>query len=78
MVAECLECREVCRHRMVVEEPGDDVRQPLSLFGDWLVPTVSQFLLDLRQLGLDAVASALPLEQEFEVDPIGWTGIGVT
>ena len=65
MVAECLECREVGRHRMVIEESGHDLRQPLSLFGDWLMPAVSQFLLYLRQLGLHAVAPALPLKEEF-------------
>ena len=65
MVAECLECREVGWHRMVIEEPGYDLRQPFSLFGDWLMPAVSQFLLYLCQLGLHTVAPALPLEEEF-------------
>jgi len=65
MVAECLECREVGRHRMVIEEPSYDMRQPLSLFRDRVVPAVSQFLLYLRQLGLHAVAPALPFEEEF-------------
>jgi hypothetical protein len=53
MVAECLECREVGRHRMVIEEAGYNLRQPFSLFGDWLMPAVSRDRIS-NNLGLKA------------------------
>ena len=64
MVAERLQCREVGRHGMVIEEPSYDLRQPSSLFGNGLVPALSQSLLHFRKLRLHAVAAALPFEQE--------------
>src|SRR5271168_867137 len=65
VVAEGLQCPKIRRNRVVVEESRDNLRQPSPLFGDRLMPAMSQLLRDLRKLGLHAVAATFPLEQEF-------------
>src|ERR687891_1985893 len=64
MIAERPQGPAVGRHRMVGEEAGHDLPQPLPLLGDRLVPPPSQLLLDLPELGSHAVASRLPFDQE--------------
>src|ERR687897_3268949 len=49
---------------MVGEEAGHDLPQPFPLRGDRLVPSPSQLLLDLPELGSHAVAAGLPFDQE--------------
>jgi hypothetical protein len=44
LVAECPHGPTIGRHRMVGEEAGHDLPQPLPLLGDRLVPPPSQFL----------------------------------
>ena len=48
--AEGGERRTVCRHRVVVKVSGDDLSQPFSLHGHWLMNASSQFLFDGLQL----------------------------
>ena len=45
VVAEGLQCPKIRRHRVVVEETGDDLRQPSPLFRDRLMPAMTQLLL---------------------------------
>ncbi len=47
---EVAECRVVGRHGVVGEVASDYLRQPSPLFGDGLVPSPSQVLLDLPEL----------------------------
>src|SRR5260370_40282134 len=58
-------CRTVCRHRVVVEVAVDDLLQPSSLLGNWLMHAPSQFLFDGLQLCLHAVPPGLPFDLEF-------------
>jgi hypothetical protein len=46
VVAECLECTTIRRYGMIRKEAGHDLPQPISLFGDWLMPSPSHFLFD--------------------------------
>src|SRR5205814_6795672 len=50
---------------------GDDLPQPMPLFGDRLVHSLSHFPLDLLELRRHAVASGLPFDDEFS--PAGLT-----
>src|SRR5215467_6045194 len=50
---------------MVVEEAGDDLLQPFTLFGYRLMHPPSQFPRNLLDLRLHAVATGFPLEEEF-------------
>ncbi len=61
---EVAKSRIVSRHGMVGEEASDHLRQPSPLFGDGLVPSLSQLLLDLPKLRPQARAPGLPLQQE--------------
>ncbi len=58
------ECSTVCRHCVIFKEAGYDLPQPFPLFGDWLVPTPSHFLLDFLELRPHAVATGFPLQRE--------------
>src|SRR5246127_3812683 len=53
------------RHCVVVEEAGDDLLQPFTLFGYRLMHPPSQFPRNLLDLRLHAVATGPPLEEEF-------------
>src|SRR5215813_3806022 len=64
VVPEPCKCATIRRYRMVVEVACNDLLQPLSLFGNWLMHPLSQFLLNLLQLSLHAVPPGLPLDQE--------------
>jgi len=59
VVAERAKCATVGRHRVICEETGDDLPQPLPLLGNRLVHPPSQFRLDLLELRPHAVAPAL-------------------
>src|SRR5208282_1677717 len=50
---------------VVVEEAGDDLLQPFTLFGYRLMHPPSQFPRNLLDLRLHAVATGPPLEEEF-------------
>jgi hypothetical protein len=63
-VAEAPEGAAVGRHGVVVELAAHDLSQPLALCWYWLVHALSRRLLDFLQLGLQAVAPALPVDQE--------------
>ena len=65
MVAEGRERTAVGRHGVVVEPPTHDLREPLALCGYRLMHAPPQRLLDLHELRPHAVASALPVDQEF-------------
>jgi|SRR5580693_6635382 hypothetical protein len=52
------------RSGMVVEIAEDDLSQPFSLLGNWLVHAPSHRLLDHLELHPQAVAPGLPLELE--------------
>src|ERR1700726_2165007 len=54
----------VGRHGVIVEVPADDAREPLPLFGDWLMHPQSQPLLDVLELRPHAVAPAFPRDEE--------------
>src|SRR4029077_10609360 len=64
VVMEPCKCATIRRHRMVVEVACNDLLQPLSLFGNWLMHPLSQFLLNPLKLSLHAVPPGLPLVQE--------------
>src|SRR5215475_13231976 len=46
------------------QDAPDDLRQPTSLFGDWLVHPLSQALLDFFELYPRAITSAPPMKEE--------------
>jgi hypothetical protein len=50
---------------VIVEVSGDDLSQPLSLFGNWLMHAPPQFLLDGLQLDPHAIPTGLPFDLEF-------------
>jgi hypothetical protein len=50
---------------VIVEVAGDDLLQPLSLFGNWLMHTPPQFLFDGLQRCPHAISSGLPFDLEF-------------
>jgi hypothetical protein len=50
---------------VIVEVAGDDLLQPLSLFGNRLMHTPPQFLFDGLQLYPHAIPSGLPFDLEF-------------
>jgi hypothetical protein len=56
------ECAKVRWHRVIIEEAGDDLPQPVPLLGDRLVPAPSHFLLDLLEFRRHAVASGFPFD----------------
>src|ERR1700730_3013776 len=62
--AEGRQHRTVGWHGVIVEVSADDAREPLPLFGDWLMHAQSQSLLDILELRPHTVASALPRDQE--------------
>src|ERR1700684_1240266 len=64
MVTEGRQGARVGRHCMVVEEARDDLSEPFALFGDGIVHALSQFHLDLLELGPNAVAAGLSLSLE--------------
>src|SRR5262249_8477911 len=51
-------------HGMIGKDAPDDLRQPTSLFGDWLVHPLSQALLDFFELYPRAITSAPPMKEE--------------
>ena len=64
MEPESYECLDVGRHRVIREIAGDDLLQPLPLFGDRLVQSSPQFLLDLLEFRRLAVPAGFPMDQE--------------
>src|SRR6266704_7015552 len=64
VIAECADRRAVGRYGMIREESGDDLRQPFPCSGDWLVHSLSQFLLDGLESCPHAVPSRFPLDEE--------------
>jgi hypothetical protein len=43
VVTKPCKCATIRRHRMIVEVECNDLLQPLSLFGNWLMHPLSQF-----------------------------------
>src|SRR6516165_5336545 len=64
LVTWCRNVLSICRDRMVFKEAGYDLPQPFSLFGEWLVPTSSHFLLNFLELRSHAVAAGFSLQGE--------------
>ena len=64
MMPERRERPAVCRDRIVGEVAGHDLPQPSPLFGDRLVHSSPQLLLDVLELRPHAVAPGLPLKLE--------------
>ena len=64
MVTERRDGSPVGRHRVVVEEPGDDLLEPSALLGGGVMHAPAQFLLDLLELGPHTVATAIPQDEE--------------
>src|SRR5262249_19397141 len=64
VVTDPCKCATFRRHRMIAEVACNDLLHPLSLFGNWLMHPLSQFLLNLLKLSLHAVPPSLPLDQE--------------
>src|SRR3979490_1225117 len=62
--AECDERATVCRHRLLIEESGDDLLQSLPLSGDRLMHSPAQLLFDGLQFRPHAVGSRLPFDLE--------------
>src|SRR6266516_694570 len=65
MVPEHVQCPRIGRHCVIVEVAADDVPQPLSLFGNWLMHAPPHLLFDHLELRLHAVSPGLPLDLEF-------------
>jgi len=55
-IAEHAQTREVSRYRVVVEVALDDRLEPLSDWGHGIVPALTESLLNLSQLGSQALA----------------------
>jgi hypothetical protein len=62
VVSECLQCSHIGRHRMVIEEAGDNLFQPEPLFRDGPVHPPTQLLFDFLQLAAHAVTARVPLK----------------
>jgi len=65
MVAEGYQGAAVGRHGVIGEEAAHNLPKPQSLFCNWLVPALSQLLLQFTELRLHPVPPGLPAEQEF-------------
>src|SRR6266567_1831111 len=65
MMPEHIQCLTVGRHCVIVEVAADDVPQPLSLFGNWLMHAPPHLLFDHLELRPHAVRSGLPSDLEF-------------
>src|SRR6266516_1135056 len=65
MVPEHVQCPRIGGHCVMVEVAADDVPQPLSLFGNWLMHAPPHLLFDHLELRLHAVSPGLPLDLEF-------------
>src|ERR1700680_4781669 len=64
---ELVECPNVSRHRVISQEASGDLPQPLPLFGNGLMPLLSNLLLNFLELSPQTVASGLPFDQEATV-----------
>jgi hypothetical protein len=64
VVTECLECATVRRHGVIRKEVGQDLPQPIPLFGDWLMPSPSHLLFDFLKFRSHAVATGFSLQRE--------------
>ena len=64
MMQEYMQCTGIGRHRMIVEVAIDDIPEPLSLLGDWLVHTPPDLRFDHLELRVHAVRSGLPFDLE--------------
>src|SRR5215510_9502846 len=64
VAAESADARAVRGNRVVDKVAPDDLRQPTSLLGYRLMHTLAQFLLDLLEFHLHAIASGFPFNQE--------------
>ena len=64
---ELVQCPNVSRHRVVSQEASDDLPQPLPLFGNGVMPSLSNLLLNFLELSPQTVASGLPFDQEATV-----------
>src|SRR5215831_4250631 len=58
------ECPNVGWHCVVCKEAGNNLPQPMPLFGDRVVPSLSHLLLNFLQLPPHAVASGFPFDLE--------------
>jgi hypothetical protein len=65
MVPEHVQCPRIGRHCVVVEVAADDVPQPLSLFGDWLMHAPPHLRFDHLELRMHAVSPGFPFDLEF-------------
>ena len=64
MMAECRECPTIRWHCVVGEETRYDLPQPASLFGNWLMHPLSQFVLHPLERAPHTVAPCLPMNPE--------------
>src|SRR5262245_55873687 len=64
MIAECSQCSAVCWHCIIGEVASDHLLEPTPLFGDWMMHSPSQFLLDPPERHPHAIASCAPLDEE--------------
>src|SRR5262249_21911854 len=64
---ECGDRRTVRGNRVIGKVASDDLCQPTSLFGYWLVHALTQFLLYLRELRTHAIAPTLAMNEELTV-----------
>jgi hypothetical protein len=58
---------EVTRHGVVGEVAGDDLPKPSTLLGNGQMHLSSQRVFDLSQLGLRAITTGFPLDEEFSL-----------
>src|SRR5262245_49155352 len=64
MVPKDVQRGQIARDRVIGEEASYDLTKPSPLFGDRLVHTPSQFLLDCPKLRLHAIAPGFPQDEE--------------
>ena len=64
---ECGDRRTVRGNRVIGKVASNDLCQPTSLFGYWLVHALTQFLLCLRELRTHAIAPTLAMNEELTV-----------
>ncbi len=64
MISERVNDVDVAGHGVVSEEAPDDLGKPSPLLGDWVMPALSQLLLDLPEPRVHTVPPGFPLNLE--------------
>jgi len=67
VVTERAECTTVCRHCVIRKEAGHDLPQPIALFWNRLMHSLSHVLLYSLELRPHAVATGFSLQREAPV-----------